>query len=191
VIFVTVGAQMPFDRLTCAVDRWAASCRPGDVYAQIGVTDWRPAHMDWTSFLEPPEYRRRLYEAQIVITHAGMGTILTALEFGKPILVLPRRGALRETRNDHQLGTARVLAEAGLITAAADEHDLLGWLKRLDRIPAAPRIASHASLALLTAVRDFVQGLAIQTPGPNAALGPLPHWSDAAPAGRADVRRAA
>jgi UDP-N-acetylglucosamine transferase subunit ALG13 len=190
-IFVTVGAQMPFDRLTCAVDRWAASRGTSDVFAQIGVTDWRPAHMDWTSFLDPPDYRRRLYEAQVVITHAGMGTILTALEFGKPIVVLPRRGDLRETRNDHQVGTARALSEGGLITAAADEHELLRWLNRLDRVPASPRIASHASLSLLTAVRDFARGRTVPTTGADVAAEGLPRWTDVASAGRGDVRRAA
>ena len=36
-IFVTVGAQMPFDRLTSSVDRWAASHPTSDVVAQIGT----------------------------------------------------------------------------------------------------------------------------------------------------------
>ena len=157
-IFVTVGAQMPFDRLTSCVDRWAASCGTSDVFAQIGNTDWRPAHMDWTAVLDPSEYRQRLFEADAVITHAGMGTILTALEFGKPIVVMPRRGALRETRNDHQVGTARVLAADRRVTVAWDEHELAAWMQRLDQVEAPARIASHASIALLTAVRDFIRG---------------------------------
>ncbi len=156
-IFVTVGAQMPFDRLTSCVDRWAASRNDADVFAQIGITDWRPTHMDWTAMLDPSDYRQRLFEADAVITHAGMGTILTALEFGKPTVVMPRRGALRETRNDHQVGTARALAAEGLVTVAWDEHELAAWLQRLDKVVAPARIASHASIGLLTAVRDFIR----------------------------------
>jgi UDP-N-acetylglucosamine transferase subunit ALG13 len=157
VIFVTVGAQMPFDRLTSCVDRWAASGGMNDVFAQIGNTGWRPVHMDWTALLDPSEYRQRLFEADAVITHAGMGTILTALEFGKPIIVMPRRGALRETRNDHQVGTAKALAAEGRVTVAWDEHELAAWLQRLDQVEAPTRIASHASIGLLTAVRDFIR----------------------------------
>lgn len=148
---------MPFDRLTGAVDQWAASQPGRRIFAQIGVTERRPANMSWTAFLDPSAYRQRIYEAQVVITHAGMGTILTALEFGKPILVVPRRGVLRETRNDHQVGTARALAEAGLITVAWDQARLDQWLARLDRIPAPDRISAHASLPLLTAVADFIR----------------------------------
>lgn len=157
-IFVTVGAQMPFDRLTSSVDRWAASHPTIDVFAQIGITDWRPRHMDWTAFLDPPDCRQWLFEADAVVSHAGMGTILTALEFGKPVVVMPRKGDLRETRNDHQSGTARALADAGLINVAWDEHELSTWLDRLDGIQAPPRIASHASIGLLTAVRECIRG---------------------------------
>ncbi len=164
-IFVTVGAQMPFDRLTSCVDRWAASCDAADIFAQIGITDWRPTHMDWTAMLDPSDYRQRLFEADAVITHAGMGTILTALEFGKPMIVMPRRGALHETRNDHQVGTAKALAADGLVNVAWDEHELSAWLQRLDQVAAPARIASHASIALLTAVRDFVRGPALVEPG--------------------------
>ncbi len=170
-IFVTVGAQMPFDRLTSCVDRWAASCDAADVFAQIGITDWRPAQMDWTAMLDPSDYRQRLFEADAVITHAGMGTILTALEFGKPMIVMPRRGALRETRNDHQVGTAKALAADGLVTVAWDEHELSAWLQRLDQVAAPARIASHASIALLTAVRDFIRPPI--TPGAGSVAGRL------------------
>lgn len=162
-IFVTVGAQMPFDRMTSGVDRWAGSNPSIDVFAQIGATDWRPAHMDWTAFLDPLDYRQWLFDADVVITHAGMGTILTALEFAKPIVVMPRQGDLRETRNDHQGATARALAAAGLVNVAWDERELAEWLGRLDRLQAPPRIPSHASVELLTAVRDFI------TPGRRAA----------------------
>lgn len=182
-IFVTVGAQMPFDRLTSCVDRWAADNPASDVFAQIGVTDWRPAHMDWTAMLDPADYRRRLFEADAVITHAGMGTILTALEFGKPMVVMPRRGALRETRNDHQVGTARALAAKGLVTVAWDEHQLAAWLQCLDRVAGPARIASHASIGLLTAVRDFIRNVEPQPSRAGAVKLPL--------AGRREGRRAA
>jgi UDP-N-acetylglucosamine transferase subunit ALG13 len=156
-IFVTVGAQMPFDRLVRNVDAWVGRSGGNDVFAQIGRTDWRPANMGWTAFLDPPEYRQRLFAADVIVTHAGMGTILTALEFGRPILVMPRRGDLNETRNDHQFGTARALAEAGRVSVAWNERDLYAALSRLDSIPEPKRVASHASYQLLTVLRQFIR----------------------------------
>jgi UDP-N-acetylglucosamine transferase subunit ALG13 len=157
-IFVTVGAQMPFDRLVRQVDAWSATRGGAEVFAQIGETPWRPGHMEWTPLLNPCDYRQRLYEADAVVTHAGMGTILTALEFGKPVLVMPRRGDLMETRNDHQLGTAAAFAEAGLVSVAWNERQLPGALERLEDIAAPTRTGSHASVRLLTAVQEFIHG---------------------------------
>ncbi|MHC4080035.1 MAG: glycosyltransferase [Planctomycetota bacterium] len=157
-IFVTVGAQMPFDRLVRTVDAWSATRGGTGIFAQIGDTRWRPGHMGWTPRLSACDYRQRLYEADAVVTHAGMGTILTALEFGKPVLVMPRRGSLMETRNDHQLGTAAAFAEAGLVAVAWNERQLPQALERLEGIGAPRRAGSHASLRLLTAMHQFIHG---------------------------------
>ena len=56
-IFVTVGAQMPFDRLITAVDQWAARHGRDDVFAQIGQNGAEPKHVEWTHLLDPSEVR--------------------------------------------------------------------------------------------------------------------------------------
>src|SRR4051794_31546743 len=89
VIFVTVGAQMPFDRLVQCVDRWAQSHDRHDVFAQIGSGSQRPGYIRWAEFLNPSEFRQHVAQANVVVAHAGMGSIITALELGKPILVMP------------------------------------------------------------------------------------------------------
>ena len=157
-IFVTVGAQMPFDRLVREVDSWSATRCGTEVFAQIGDTSWCPGHMEWAPLLSPCDYRQRLYEADAVVTHAGMGTILTALEFGTPVLVMPRRGDLLETRNDHQLGTAAAFADAGLVSVAWNERQLPLALEHLEDIAAPTRAGSHASVRLLTALHQFIHG---------------------------------
>ena len=164
-IFVTVGAQMPFDRLVRKVDQWAAGCAgKNSVFAQIGETRWRPGHMQWTPVLRPTDFRHRLYEADAVVTHAGMGTILTALEFGKPVVVMPRRGDLLETRNDHQLATAAAFADAGLVSVAWNEIELPDALERLDGAIAPRRAGSHASLRLLETLHGFIHGDTVRRP---------------------------
>ena len=72
-IFATVGSQEPFDRLIRAVDEWAASRGRFDVLAQIGNSNLRPRHIEFTKFLEPLEFNRLIREASVVIAHAGMG----------------------------------------------------------------------------------------------------------------------
>ncbi len=149
---------MPFDRLIEVVDRWAGERGRSDVFAQIGPTDHRPAHIECSDFLEPDAFRARLEACSVVVAHAGMGTILSALQYGKPVLVMPRLARLRETRNDHQTATARRFAESGRVTAVYDVDALWEALDALDDLSAARAIPDRASPELLARVRAFVLG---------------------------------
>lgn len=154
-IFVTVGTQLAFDRLIEGVDGWAAtSCR--DVFAQIGPGTYRPLHIGYRDFIAPAECRTRMLEADAIVAHAGMGTILSALELGKPLLVMPRLAALGEHRNDHQLATARRFAEMGTVAVAEDVAELAGRLEELDALTARERISRHASTELIEALGAFI-----------------------------------
>lgn len=155
-IFVTVGAQMAFDRMIHAVDEWAGRCGRTDVFAQIGPAEYTPRHIAHTGFLEPPQFTERAKAASVIVAHAGMGSIITALTMGKPILVMPRRGDLRETRNDHQIATAQRLSELGKVAVAMDETELVERLGRLEQLTAAGAIGPHAQDSLIAAVRGVV-----------------------------------
>jgi UDP-N-acetylglucosamine transferase subunit ALG13 len=156
VIFVTVGTDGPFDRLVRAVDCWAGETGRTGVYAQIGRSRLEPSHIQYVQFLEPPEFAERFRSASIVVSHAGMGTILTALHHGKPVLVMPRRASLGEQRNEHQLATARHLLELGKVRVAFDEQELRAQLDRLDDVSACATIGAYAQPELIGAIRSFI-----------------------------------
>ena len=157
-IFVTVGTQLAFDRLVGAVDRWAAARPRGAVFAQIGPSALHPRHIAHERFIPPAECRERMRAAEAIVAHAGMGTILTALEMGKPLLVMPRRAALGEHRNDHQLATARRFAELGSVGVAFHEDELRAKLDTLGRLTGSHRIGPHAPEPILAALRGFIAG---------------------------------
>lgn len=155
-ILVTVGTELPFDRLVRAVDLWAHETGRSDVLAQVGQNAWRPSHLPAVEFLAPAEFNRCFAQASLIISHAGMGTILSALRFKKPILVMPRRAALGEQRNDHQMATAQQLLALGKINVAFDEHELRQRLQALDTIEVRDHTGMFASSSLIAAVRDFI-----------------------------------
>jgi UDP-N-acetylglucosamine transferase subunit ALG13 len=161
-IFVTVGAQMPFDRLITWVDDWATAHERSDIQAQIGPSDLEPRTLEVLPFLDPQAFRRQMEDATAIVAHAGMGTIITALELGVPILVVPRLGKLDETRNDHQVATAKRLAEDGLVLAAYGEAEFAAQMEVLERQASgergAARIGAQASHSLLARVREFTVG---------------------------------
>jgi UDP-N-acetylglucosamine transferase subunit ALG13 len=176
VIFVTVGAQMAFDRLIAAVDAWAlaaprtASGSRVDVFAQIGPSELRPQNIRWTKFLAPGLFRGTVAEAEAVVAHAGMGTILTTLELGRPLIVMPRLGDLGETRNDHQVATAERFRAVRGVRVALDTDELTPALDGLLRtggagaIAAPDRAPAGASPELVAMLREFVFGRAPAEP---------------------------
>ncbi len=156
-IFVTVGTQGHFDRLVRAVDLWAGTRGKPDVFAQIGPSDYQFKHIHAKQFIEPTEFRKHVEMASLVIAHAGMGSIITALELGKRIIVMPRRASMGEHRNDHQVGTAKKFAEQGRIEVAFDERELIDKLDHLETLEVVDRLSSQASQSLITSIRKFIE----------------------------------
>jgi len=155
-IFVTVGSDLPFNRLVRVVDDWAAERGRTDVFAQIGETGWRPRHIPYCQFLEPAEFQQKIREASVIISHAGMGTILTALSAQRPILVMPRLHALFEIRNEHQLATVRRLQETGAVAVALDEEVLRERLDHLEDVTPPVKISHNSDTQLISALRDYI-----------------------------------
>ena len=156
-IFVTVGTQGQFDRLIRTVDEWAGLRGRTDIFAQTGPSDYRSKHIRTKPFVDPTEFRKRVESASVVIAHAGMGSIITALEFGKQIIVMPRRANLGEHRNDHQVATAKRFAEKGRIVVAFNEQQLLEKLDQLDALQKSERLSAQASPHLISTIRAFIE----------------------------------
>ena len=147
---------MPFPRLVRLVDRWAGE-RGVEVFAQTGDPAFQALHITAVPWLRPDAFRQHLAQAEAVIAHAGMGSILSALELGKPLLVMPRLGRLAETRNDHQVATAQRFAERGWVRVAYDERDFAREADALLlRGGEAVQVPAVASRELLHRIRSFV-----------------------------------
>jgi UDP-N-acetylglucosamine transferase subunit ALG13 len=156
VMFVTVGTQGHFDRLIRTVDEWAGAQGKTDIFAQIGPSEYRARHIHAERFIDPAEFRKRVESATIVIAHAGMGSIITALELGKRIIVMPRLASLGEHRNDHQVATAKRFAEQGRIEVAFDQQQLIEKLNNLEAFNEVERLGTEASPHLIVAIRAFI-----------------------------------
>jgi UDP-N-acetylglucosamine transferase subunit ALG13 len=153
-IFATVGTQLPFDRLIRALDEWALAHGDTEVCAQIGHGGYTPSHMEWSHDLHPQEFRRRLEACDAIVAHAGMGTIISAVELGKRVIVMPRQAALGEHRNEHQLATVARLGHLQGLEVVHDADALGAALARGHEL-AAGNTAAPAAPELIAAVRCF------------------------------------
>ncbi|MCP9481134.1 glycosyltransferase family 28 protein [Shimia sp. CNT1-13L.2] len=162
-IFVTVGTQLPFDRLLGAVDVWA-EVHPGRrIVAQSGESGFVSDRLDIVARLERKDFRQLAQEAAVIVSHAGMGTILTALELCKPVIILPRRADLGEHRNDHQHATAERLGGLANVRVIWDESDLgpaMDAALQGHALPLDQESMSPNRMQLLQEVRSFISDAA-------------------------------
>ena len=104
-IFVTVGSQkFQFNRLLKKIDELIES---GDikeeVFAQIGVSDYTPKNYNYKDFVTQDEFKEYMDKADLIITHAGTGAIVTALKKDKKVIAIPRLSEYGEHVDDHQI----------------------------------------------------------------------------------------
>jgi UDP-N-acetylglucosamine transferase subunit ALG13 len=123
-IFVTTGTQLPFNRMLGTIEKWAERNQNKEVIAQTCKSDLRFKWIKAYSFLQPKEYSDYIKRADVIVGHAGMGTIITALEHSLPVIVMARRFELGEHRNDHQLSTVAKFQNRTGIYIANDEKEL-------------------------------------------------------------------
>lgn len=159
-IFVTVGTQLPFDRLLTAVDTWLEG-KGTKAFAQSGGgrADWR--HLESKSFLTPQEFDVHFEQAELIVAHAGMGSILSALATGKPLVIMPRRAAFGEHRNDHQMATARRFAAMSGVKVVFDENEIplaLDELVGAANVGDSAVISPYAPELFLERIRGLING---------------------------------
>lgn len=132
-IFVTVGTQLPFDRLIQLVDQFAGRVDV-EVTGQIGTGVYLPKNIKWQRFYEPDELDSAFSNASVVVSHAGMGSIINCIRLEKPIILFPRLASLAEHRNDHQLDTLRSFSAVQGIYPAKNESELNSLLKDFESL---------------------------------------------------------
>jgi len=126
-VVVTLGTQnhYPFDRAVAAVAKVLPCLSTGraDVLWQVGSADTSALAIQAEDHLPADTMRRKIADADLVVAHAGVGSVLSAWDSGHCPVLLPRRASHREHVDDHQLLIARELDRRGL-AVSRDPDDL-------------------------------------------------------------------
>ena len=157
-IFASVGSMLPFERFVRAIGEWARAHPDQPVYVQVGDAEYEPRHAPFTRMMPMHEYRERLRDCDLFVAHAGMGSILQALEERKQTLMLPRHREWGEHTTDHQLHTAARFGHVHGLRFVDSVEDLFVAMSQLLASPIVidHAISNEASPRLLSAVRDFL-----------------------------------
>ncbi len=152
-IFATVGSHptFKFDRFLKALE----SVDVSDLVVQYGPGT-PPANADvavaWMPF---GDYLDHVYQAEKVISHAGIGTILNATRAGQTPIVVPRLRRYKETVDDHQLELALSIAETGRVVVV---EDLSTLAREVEAAPKRQDVRPTADSRLAEAVRRELIG---------------------------------
>lgn len=159
-IFVTVGNDFRgFDRLLKKMDELASSI-PNEILIQRGYSHYVPKNARHVDFIPMDEAVEYLRGSELVVSHAGIGTIILCKEYGTPLLILPRRKTFAEHMNDHQLEIARALEKRKdkNIHVLYQEEQLKDAILKIlkgERNPTPPNDAGRTNL--IKAIKHFIQ----------------------------------
>ena len=134
-IFVTLGTQdKSFHRLLEAIDK---SIEKGEikekVIVQAGYTKYESKNMEIVDQISQEEFNKLMSRCSLLITHGGVGSILTAIKKGKKVIAAPRLKKYKEHTNDHQKQIIKELESQGYILALRDFNQLGKVLKKAER----------------------------------------------------------
>ena len=132
-IFVTVGSQkFQFNRLLKQVDELIETGKiEEEVFAQIGVSDYKPRNYKYKDFITQDEFNSYIDKADIIITHAGTGVIVNAIKKGKKVIGVPRLAEFGEHVYDHQIQLINEFCKSGFIEACNKNEKLEDKLEEI------------------------------------------------------------
>jgi UDP-N-acetylglucosamine transferase subunit ALG13 len=121
-IFVVVGSTYPLDRLIKEVDDF--DLKKFEVFAQIGESELKPKNIKFVNFLNYDKIQQKIKWADVVISHAGIGTILDCLTQNKKIILFPRLKRFGEAVDDHQIEICTTFEEKYGIKWTKNEKEI-------------------------------------------------------------------
>jgi UDP-N-acetylglucosamine transferase subunit ALG13 len=136
-LFATVGATLPFDRLVkMVVDAKAKGAIPERIIIQTGSGGWQPEGFECYETLPFETIQSLLQKADIVVCHGGTGSLITALREGCRVIAVPRLFERGEHYDNHQAEISEAFVARGLIEQAETQDDFVAALGKVRARPA-------------------------------------------------------
>lgn len=153
-IFCTIGTQASFDRFVKIIDEVASEIDE-EIIVQAIKCNYKPTTVKLVGFLSPDNYNEIFRSARLIVAHAGMGTIISAMHQSKSIIIFPRIAKLGEHRNEHQLATAEKMKALGYVYVAQNANELKLLLKKGDLKP-LHKINNYANESLINEISRII-----------------------------------
>lgn len=145
-ILVTLGTQdKSFLRLLSMLEECLHEIgNTQEVIVQAGYTSFQSETMQVFDYIDMQKYDELLAQCDILITHGGVGTIVTALKMGKKIIASPRLAEFGEHHNDHQREIIDSFCEKGYILACTNKEEMKRALQQIKQFQPKSFVSNQA-----------------------------------------------
>jgi len=158
-IYVTVGSHyQSFDRLVKKIDDLTAQIDE-EVVMQIGYSTYLPRKAAYFDFCSLEKAEGLIQKAALVVSHAGIGTIISARQFKKPMVIVPRLKEYHEHNNDHQLEIAEALKTRPWVRVVEDLDLLEESMRELKDKPLTEGAREAGKRGVIDVIKQFLEGV--------------------------------
>ncbi|MBR4231271.1 MAG: exopolysaccharide biosynthesis protein [Bacilli bacterium] len=155
-ILVTLGTQdKSFKRLLVAIDDLIEKKIIKDkVVVQAGCTKFDSQNMEIFDLIPYDKFDSYIKDCDLLITHGGVGSIITGLKKGKKVIACPRLKEFKEHTNNHQKEIIEILSKQGYILALDNPNDLENVLKKAKNFK--PKSFKSNTNHMIKIVKDYI-----------------------------------
>lgn len=126
-----------------------------EVIAQKGYTKFESNKIKLFDEVPLEEMKKLINKANIIITHGGVGSIITAITKGKKVIAVPRLKKYKEHVNDHQTEIVEAFNREGYIIGIQDVSELEDALRRIKEF--TPKKYEKNTGNIIKIIEDFIE----------------------------------
>ncbi|MBP3765876.1 MAG: exopolysaccharide biosynthesis protein [Bacilli bacterium] len=129
----------------------------GEVIVQAGQTKYKSNYMEILDLIPNTKFNKLIKESDLVITHGGVGSIISALKHNKKVIAVPRLSKYGEHVNDHQLEIVEEFGRLGYIKSATNKRELTKALEEIDSFEGTKYKSNNNKMIKL--IEDFIDNI--------------------------------
>lgn len=160
-ILVAVGGvkEHKFERLLRILDELCDEhvINGDELVAQVGFNDYTPRNYKYFDFIGNEEFKNMARSAQFMITHAGTGTVVSAVKDHVKVIIFPRLSEYNEHLDDHQLELSNLFENKGYALVAKNKEELVDCINRISEFTPSEYISNNEKITQL--IINCIEGI--------------------------------
>lgn len=125
-----------------------------EVVVQAGFTKFESKDIKMFKLIDKKKLSKLQDKADLIITHGGVGSIISSLEKGKKVIVVPRLKKYNEHVNDHQIQIAEKFENNGYVRSVIDISKLGDTIKEMENFE--PKKYESGNKKILSIIENYI-----------------------------------